>query len=122
MLSAELDGALRRPGRPESLLPDELPEVPDELPVLSSEPEEDAVRRRLGRSVLPPDDAVEELPAEVPGELPEALSEGRPVRGREVSSTAAEAMECSSGVPSFTSVMVAAFQAFLLSWLPLMLT
>lgn len=88
VLLSELEVARRSRGRSGSLSFDELPE---ELLPLSSEL--DAARRNLGR--LLSDELFEALLEE---ESPEEPSP----RGREVSSVASEAAECSSGVPSFT--------------------
>jgi len=106
-LSSELDDAARRNFRRSgSLSLDELLEEDelDELLVLSSEL--DAARRRVGLLPLP-DELAEDL-------LDELLSEDLPGSGF-VSSVCSEASECSSGVPSFTMLIDAAFQALLLS-------
>jgi hypothetical protein len=87
---------------PDELLDELLDELPDELLVLSSELE--AARRNLGWSPLPA-----ELPAELLEELLEELSPGLPGRGRDVSSAASDAIECSSAVPSLTSVIFTAW-------------
>ena len=85
----------------ELLEEDELDEL---LVVLSSEL--DAARRRVGLLPLP-DELAEDL-------LDELLSEDLPGSGF-ASSVCSDASECSSGVPSFTMLIDAAFQALLLS-------
>ena len=112
-VSSELDAARRSRGRLGSLsfdeLPDELPgELLEELLVLSSEL--DAARRSWGRLglLLEADD---ELPELLDGLAPleEAeLSEALLGNGCVGSSAASDAIECSSGVPSFTIVIVTA--------------
>ena len=114
VLSLELEAAQRSLGRSgslsleELLLDDELLEEP--LAVLSSELE--AARRSLGLllSLLLDDELFEAVLDELFGALPEELLEEVPIpSGREVSSVAREAAECSSGVPSFTSVIFTAW-------------
>jgi hypothetical protein len=97
VLSSELEVALRNLGRSGSLSLEELP-LDDELllAILSSELE--AARRSLGRLLsLLLDELFEALLEELP------VSEPFPM-GREVSSVASDAAECSSAVPSLTSV------------------
>jgi hypothetical protein len=108
-VSSELDAARRSLGRSGSLSLDEL--LLDELLGLSSEL--DAARRNWGRlGLLLPAELLEELPDELLDEL--ALvdevepSEGLFGRGCVGSSAASDAIECSSGVPSLTIVIVTA--------------
>ena len=90
-LSLELDGDRRNTGRLPELFADELPDepLPDEL--LPDEPLPDELR---------PDEAMDELLVE--------LSEFGLGSGREVSSVPREVSECSSAVPSLTSVILTA--------------
>jgi len=109
LVSSELD-ARRSLGRSGSLSLDELlvllllAEVLPEL--LSSELE--AARRSEGWLLLPDellvDDPPDELLAEVLAELPEEPDALSP-SGCDVSSTASEAAECSSAVPSLTMLI-----------------
>ena len=115
-VSSELDAARRSRGRLGSLSFDELPdellgELLDELLVLSSELE--AARRSWGRlGLLLPIVPDEELPAELLDGLvlleDAELSDALLGNGCVGSSAASDAMECSSGVPSLTIVIVTA--------------
>ena len=110
VLSSELEVARRSLGRSGSLsLFDELLLDEPLLAMLSSEL--DAARRSLGRllSLLdePPDELFEALLDELPeDELPE---DDLVAKGRDVSSVARDAAECSSAVPSLTIVMFTAW-------------
>jgi len=120
-VSSELDAARRSRGRLGSLSFDELPdellgELLDELLVLSSELE--AARRSWGRlglllPVVPDEELLdEELPAELLDGLvlleDAELSDALLGNGCVGSSAASDAIECSSGVPSRTIVIVTA--------------
>jgi hypothetical protein len=102
---SELEAARRNRGRSGSLS-SLLLDVPLDL-LLGASSELEAARRNCGRLpllVLPPDEALDELLEE----LSDALPEGLPGRGCVGLSIASEAAECSSGVPSFMSVIVTA--------------
>ena len=100
VLSSELEVALRNLGRSGSLSFEELL-LDDELPLAILSSELEAARRSLGRLLSLLLDELFEALLELPEELPEA--ELVPM-GRDVSSVASDAAECSSAVPSFTSV------------------
>jgi hypothetical protein len=103
-VSSDLDPARRSLGRSGSL-------SLDELLVLSAEL--DAPRRNVGWSpLLLPDEATEALLAERLEEL--LLEEDEPSEdllgsGRDGSSVASDAIECSSGVPAVTIVILTAW-------------
>ena len=101
LVSSELD-ARRSLGRSGSLSLDELLALLLLLELLSLELE--AARRSEGWLLLPDellDDPLDELLAELLEELPEELSPS----GCDVSSTASDAAECSSAVPSLTMLI-----------------
>jgi hypothetical protein len=111
LVVSELDDARRSRGRSGSLSLDELLLVLLLLELLSSELE--AARRSAGWLLLPDellvDDPVDallaELLAELLEELPEELPDALSPSGCEVSSTASDAAECSSAVPSLTMLI-----------------
>jgi hypothetical protein len=108
---SELDDARRSLGRSGSssleellvllLLAELLPEL------LSSELE--AARRSEGWLLLPDELLVDELLAELLEELPEEPFDALSPSGCDVSSTASDAAECSSAVPSLTMLIEAAW-------------
>lgn len=101
-LSSELDDARRSLGRSGSLSLEEL--LAELLPELLSSELEPA-RRSVGWLLLPDEPLLDELLAELLEELPDAL---RP-SGCDVSSTANDAAECSSAVPTLTMLIEAAW-------------
>jgi hypothetical protein len=104
--ASELESARRSLGRSSSLLDDELDDellLDDELAITSSE---SVARRSLGRLVPL---LLEELFDELAGALGDSFDpEVLIPKGRDVSSVATEAAECSSGVPSFTIAILTA--------------
>jgi hypothetical protein len=106
VVSPELDAARRSWGRSGSLSLDVLL---DELLVVS--PELDAARRSWGRlGLLFPAELLDELALLEEAELSDVLSDPEALLGNGCvgSSAASDAMECSSGVPSLTIVIVTA--------------